>query len=209
MIITNYDKSSSELYKLITNIINNNYLNNRLFITNNAIDYDDLIQQGMLYALEAKQTYDPGQTAAFTTWITTQVDRRLLNYLKENNGTVTSGRHRADKGVLPYTLDIDNPDITLPSIQYELDTDELYSLLIRKCNELLKPPNNFLVLYYFGVLSDTPLTYDDLAGMYNFNSRQAVQQRIERSIDKLKGDSELSNYSELLFINDKRSTQKS
>ena len=198
MINTNTDDIfSRELYSLVTKIVNYRFLHNRLFTTNNSIDYDDLIQQGMLYALEAKHTFNPELTS-FNTWVTTQVITRLSNFLKENS-LVNVSRRETTSGVLPEYIDF-NEAPEPPYIEYTLDIDELYDLLYSKCNSLLEPPNNLLVLYYFGVIANERYSLKQLADMF-FISKSTAYARIKSSVDVLSRDIDLSNYANIVFKN--------
>jgi RNA polymerase sigma factor FliA len=59
----------------------------RLGIPEHGRDYEDLVQEGMVAALKAAESYDPHRDTAYSTWAETKVQGSLVDYLRRQDRT--------------------------------------------------------------------------------------------------------------------------
>lgn len=64
---------------------------------NCALDWEDLVQEGLIFLAEALARYNPSYNTKFTTYAYLYVKGRLLAYIKENAYAVTIGRRTVEQ----------------------------------------------------------------------------------------------------------------
>lgn len=186
------DPKIRQLYRQVFGTVVKYFSKDHRFLNDPAIAFEDLLQEGVSYALLAHQTYNPGKGTHINTWVRIKVFQGLHHLLRRNVTIMVYPDQWQDPEV-EWALILEKNS----NISEEDFLGEIYEILVDEC---LKLPlrQALLTLYSHGIGTPVPQTQEELA-IQSGLSRNQVAYAISTAKSKLSQNVRLKEFFENHF----------
>lgn len=157
------------------------------FINSNAIEYDDIIQQGWIGLHRAVQTYraDKPNSAKFSTWAVYWIRASINRFLERHKFDEVSLNTHIGDGEIEAIDMLEDQDDQYAEMWRKLENKELRITLDGLMDKYLPMREKEVIKIYYGWDGTKSMTFEDIGQLYEI-TKQRVHGIHDKAISRLR-----------------------